>query len=127
MKLPAATVLSLTFLATTSAGAAPAVAEPGITIQRSGSQPSRPGPAENFTGSVRVEPLFQAKAPARALGGSVTFEPGARSAWHSHPLGQVLIVTAGTGRVQRRGEPIEEFRQGDVVRIPPNTKHWHGA
>lgn len=119
MKILAATALSLSLLTPLSAQ--------NIAIARSGSQPSRQGPAENFTGSVRVDPLFQAEAPARATGGSVTFEPGARSAWHVHPLGQVLIVTAGTGRIQRWGGPIEEFRQGDVVRIPPNTKHWHGA
>jgi 4-carboxymuconolactone decarboxylase len=98
-----------------------------IRIWRSGSQPSRQGPAENFTGSVRVDPLFQAKAPARASSSLVTFEPGARTAWHTHPLGQILIVTAGTGRVQRWGDPIEEIRQGDVVWIPPGQKHWHGA
>jgi len=98
-----------------------------IRIWRSGSQPSRQGPAENFTGSVRVDPLFQASAPARASGALVTFEPGARTAWHSHPLGQILIVTAGTGRVQRWGDPIEEIRKGDVVWIPPGQKHWHGA
>jgi 4-carboxymuconolactone decarboxylase len=98
-----------------------------IRIMRSGSQPSRQGPAENFTGSVRVDPLFQANAPARATGALVTFEPGARTAWHTHPLGQVLIVTAGTGRVQRWGDPVEEIRQGDVVWIPPGQKHWHGA
>ncbi|MEH2158467.1 (R)-mandelonitrile lyase [Nostoc sp.] len=98
-----------------------------INITRSGSQPSRKGPAENFTGSVRVDPLFQANEPARTYGANVTFEPGARSAWHTHPLGQILIVTAGTGRIQRWGGPIEEIRQGDVVRIPPGVKHWHGA
>jgi 4-carboxymuconolactone decarboxylase len=94
---------------------------------RSGSQPSRQGPTENFTGSVRVDPLFQANAPARASGALVTFEPGSRTAWHTHPLGQILIVTAGTGRVQRWGDPVEEIRQGDVVWIPPGQKHWHGA
>src|SRR6266700_691183 len=98
-----------------------------IRIMRSGSKPSRQGPAENFTGSVRVDPLFQANAPARASGSLVTFEPGARTAWHTHPLGQILIVTAGTGRVQRWGDPVEEIRQGDVVWIPPGQKHWHGA
>ena len=98
-----------------------------IRITRSGSQPSRQGPAENFTGSVRVDPLFQANAPARASGALVTFEPGARTAWHTHPLGQILIVTAGTGRVQRWGDPVDEIRQGDVVWIPPGQKHWHGA
>jgi len=98
-----------------------------ITIARSGTQTGQQGPSTNFTGAVRVDPLFQATAPARATGGLVTFEAGARSAWHSHPLGQVLIVTAGTGRVQQWDGPIEEIRRGDVVRIPPNTKHWHGA
>ena len=98
-----------------------------IRIIRSGSQPSRQGPAENFTGSVRVDPLFQATAPARASGFLVTFEPGARTAWHAHPLGQILIVTAGIGRVQRWGDPVEEIRPGDVVWIPPGQKHWHGA
>jgi 4-carboxymuconolactone decarboxylase len=98
-----------------------------IRILRSGSQPSRQGVAENFTGSVRVDPLFQAIAPARTSGALVTFEPGARTAWHTHPLGQILIVTAGTGRVQRWGDPVEEIHQGDVVWIPPGQKHWHGA
>jgi 4-carboxymuconolactone decarboxylase len=98
-----------------------------IRILRSGSQPSRQGSVENFTGSVRVDPLFQPNAPARAAGALVTFEPGARAAWHTHPLGQILIVTAGTGRVQRWGDPIEEIRKGDVLWIPPGQKHWHGA
>jgi 4-carboxymuconolactone decarboxylase len=102
--------------------------DPGaIRIVRSGSQPSRQGPAENFTGSVRVDPLLHASAPARASASLVTFKAGARTAWHTHPLGQVLIVTAGTGRVQRWGDPVEEIRQGDVVWIPPGQKHWHGA
>ncbi len=98
-----------------------------IRITRSGSQPPRPGPADNFTGSVRVDSSFQASALARASGSLVTFEPGARTAWHTHPLGQTLIVTAGTGRVQRWGDPVDEIRQGDVVWIPPGQKHWHGA
>ena len=98
-----------------------------MEIKRSGSQPSSKGPADWFTGAVRIDPLFQANAPARALGASVTFEPGARTAWHTHPLGQTLIVTAGCGRVQREGGPIEEIRPGDVVSIQPNEKHWHGA
>jgi len=98
-----------------------------IRIMRSGSQPSRQGSAENFTGTVRVDTLFQANPPARASGYLVTFEPEARTAWHSHPLGQVLVVTAGKGRVQRWGDPIEEISQGDVVWIPPGQKHWHGA
>jgi quercetin dioxygenase-like cupin family protein len=98
-----------------------------MDIKRSGSQPSGKGPAEYFTGIVRVDPLFSANVPARALGASVTFEPGARTAWHTHPLGQTLIVTAGCGLVQRRGGPIEEIRPGDVVWIPPGEQHWHGA
>jgi quercetin dioxygenase-like cupin family protein len=98
-----------------------------MEIKRSGSQPSGKGPADYFTGTVRIDPLFQAKDPARALGASVTFEPGARTAWHTHPLGQILIVTAGRGLVQRLGGPVEEIRPGDVVWIPPGEKHWHGA
>jgi len=98
-----------------------------ITIARAGAQPTQQGPAENFTGTVRVERLFGATEPARATGGLVTFEAGARSAWHTHPLGQTLIVTAGIGRVQQLGGPIQEIRKGDTVRIPPNVKHWHGA
>jgi len=96
-------------------------------ITRNGSQPSGTGPAEYFTGTVRVDPLFTAADPARALGANVTFEPGARTAWHTHPLGQTLIVTAGVGRAQRWGGPIEEIRAGDVVWFPPGEKHWHGA
>ena len=98
-----------------------------MDIKRIGSQPSGKGPAEYFTGTVRIDPLFEAPPPARALGATVTFEPGARTAWHTHPLGQTLIVTAGCGRAQRRGGPIEEIRPGDVVWIPPGEKHWHGA
>ena len=98
-----------------------------VVITRDGSRAVRPGPAENFTGGVRVEMLFEALEPSHASGGSVTFEPGARTAWHSHPRGQILIVTAGTGRVQLWGGPIEEIRAGDVVRIPASQKHWHGA
>ena len=98
-----------------------------MDIKRSGTQPSGRGPAEYFTGAVRVDPLFQAPDPARVTGACVTFEPGARTAWHVHPLGQTLIVTAGCGRVQRWGGPIEEIRPGDVVWIPPGEKHWHGA
>ena len=98
-----------------------------MDIKRSGSQPSSKGPAEYFTGTVRIDPLFQAIAPARALGASVTFEPGARTAWHTHPLGQTLIITAGCGWVQRDGGPVEEVRPGDVVWFPPGEKHWHGA
>lgn len=102
-------------------------AQQRISITRSGSQPAIQGSAENFTGSVRVEPLFKAHEPSRTTGGRVTFEPGARTAWHSHPLGQTLIVTVGTGLIQQWGGPIEEIRQGDVVWIPPNQVHWHGA
>jgi len=98
-----------------------------IKIMRSGSQLSQQGPAENFTGSVRVDPLFQPNNQARESGFLVTFEPGARTAWHTHPLGQILIVTAGVGRVQRWGDPVEEIRKGDVVWIPAGQKHWHGA
>ena len=98
-----------------------------MDIKRVGTQPSGKGPAEWFTGAVRIDPLFQANPPARAAGASVTFEPGARTAWHTHPLGQVLIVTAGCGRVQRWGGPVEEVRPGDVVWFPPGLKHWHGA
>jgi len=98
-----------------------------MEIKRSGSQPSGKGPAEYFTGSVRVDPLFQAPDPARVSGAHVTFEPGARTAWHSHPLGQTLIVTSGLGWVQRWGGPIEEIGPGDVVWFPPGEKHWHGA
>ena len=98
-----------------------------MDIQRSGSQPSSQGSAEYFTGAVRIDPLFQVHAPARAVGASVTFEPGARTAWHKHPLGQTLIVTSGCGWVQSEGGPKEEIRPGDVVSCPPNEKHWHGA
>jgi quercetin dioxygenase-like cupin family protein len=98
-----------------------------MDIQRPGSRPSSPGPADYFSGRVRIDPLFQAPAPARAAGARVTFEPGARTAWHTHPLGQTLIVTDGCGRAQRWGGPIEELRPGDVVWFPPGEKHWHGA
>jgi quercetin dioxygenase-like cupin family protein len=98
-----------------------------MELKRSGSQASRQGPAENFTGSVRIDPLCEAKDPSRVTGVYVTFEPRARTAWHTHPLGQTLIVTAGCGRVQRWGGPIEEIRPGDVVTIAPGEKHWHGA
>ncbi|HEY8594401.1 MAG TPA: cupin domain-containing protein [Devosiaceae bacterium] len=96
-------------------------------IVRAGSQPSVRGPADWFTGPVRIDPLFTAEAPARAAGNAVTFEPGARTAWHTHPLGQVLVVTAGVGRVRREGGPIEIIRPGDVVWFEPGEKHWHGA
>jgi quercetin dioxygenase-like cupin family protein len=98
-----------------------------MEIKRSGSQPSGKGPADYFTGAVRVDPMFKAPDPARVGGASVTFEPGARTAWHTHPLGQTLIVTYGCGWVQREGGPIEEVRGGDVIWFPPGEKHWHGA
>jgi quercetin dioxygenase-like cupin family protein len=97
-----------------------------MEIRRSGSQPSGKGPPDYFTGTVRIDPLFNPPVPARAFGASVTFEPGARTAWHTHPLGQTLIVTAGCGLAQRWGGQIEEIRPGDVW-IPPGEKHWHGA
>jgi len=98
-----------------------------MDITRIGSRPSGKGPEEYFTGNVRIDPLFQAPDPARATGASVTFEPGARTAWHTHPLGQTLVITAGAGRVQRWGGEIEEVYPGDVVWFPPGEKHWHGA
>jgi quercetin dioxygenase-like cupin family protein len=113
--------------------AAPAFAQaqaadaPDMTIARAGSQATIKGPAQYFTGSVRVDPLFPQRAPMLTSGAQVSFEPGARSAWHTHPAGQVLIVTAGVGRVQRWGGPVQEIRPGDVVWTPPGVKHWHGA
>ena len=98
-----------------------------MEIKRIDSQPTSKGPAEWFTGSVRIQPMFESPEPARARGASVTFEPGARTAWHTHPLGQTLIVTSGLGWTQREGGPIEEIRSGDVVWFAPNEKHWHGA
>lgn len=98
-----------------------------MEIKRVGSQASVKGPSEWFTGSVRIDPLFQAPDPALVSGASVTFEPGARTAWHTHPLGQTLIVTAGFGWAQRWGGPVDEIRPGDVIWFPPNEKHWHGA
>jgi quercetin dioxygenase-like cupin family protein len=121
MKRLTATALWLFLLASASAEAQT------ITITRSGSQPSRKGPAEYFTGAVRIDPLFQAQDPSRTSGASVTFEPGARSAWHTHPLGQILIVTAGTGWVQQEGGEKQEIKPGDVIWTPPGVKHWHGA
>ena len=98
-----------------------------MQLKRAGSQPSQKGPAEYFTGTVRIDPLNTPPAPARAAAAYVTFEPGARSAWHTHPLGQTLIVTSGCGWTQCEGEPIVEIRAGDVVWCPPGHKHWHGA
>jgi 4-carboxymuconolactone decarboxylase len=135
MKQSAAVLASLFVLAAAPlhaqhAGASAMAAQSddkAIRVTRSEAQTSRPGPAENFTGSVRVDQQFQASAPGRVFGARVTFEPGARTAWHSHPLGQTLIVTSGVGRVQRWGDPVDEIRAGDVVWIPPGQKHWHGA
>ncbi|MGO4387824.1 cupin domain-containing protein [Microvirga sp. 2YAF29] len=98
-----------------------------MDIKRAGSQPSGKGPEEYFTGTVRVDPLFSAPDPARVAGALVTFEPGARTAWHTHPLGQTLIVMTGLGWIQSEGRPIEEIRPGDVVWFGPGEKHWHGA
>jgi quercetin dioxygenase-like cupin family protein len=123
MKRFAALAVALSLLTPAGAFANP----DDLRITRAGSQPSGRGPAEYFTGSVRVDPLFPATAPSRMSGGLVTFEPGARSAWHTHPVGQVLIVTAGLGWVGREGGPFAEIRPGDVVWIPPGLRHWHGA
>jgi quercetin dioxygenase-like cupin family protein len=98
-----------------------------MDIKRSGTEASRKGPTDWFTGIVRIDPLFQAPEPARANGAHVTFEPGARAAWHTHPLGQTLIITSGLGWVQREGGPVEDVHPGDVVWFPPGEKHWHGA
>src|SRR6188768_3967065 len=98
-----------------------------MQITKTGSQPSQKGPEDWFTGSVRIDPLFQPNEARRAASALVTFEPGARTAWHTHPLGQTLIVTAGCGWVQREGGPVEEIRPGDVIWFPPGEKHWHGA
>jgi quercetin dioxygenase-like cupin family protein len=105
----------------------PSAKEGRMDIKRSGSEPPRPGPAEYFTGAVRIEPLMEPPPPARVAGAQVTFEPGARTAWHTHPLGQTLIVTSGSGRAQRWGGPVEKIRTGDVVWFAPGEKHWHGA
>ena len=112
---------------TVTGGLTPKKPKKNMEIKRSGSQPSGKGPAEYFTGAVRIDPLFEAPEPARVRGASVTFEPGARTAWHTHPLGQTLIVTSGLGWAQREGGPIEEIRPGDVVWFAPGEKHWHGA
>ena len=98
-----------------------------MDIKKSGTQPSGKGPEEYFTGAVRIDPLFQAPDPARVTGALVTFEPGARTAWHTHPLGQTLVVTSGCGWAQRLDGPVEEIRPGDVIWFPPGEKHWHGA
>lgn len=140
MKMIAAAIMSLTLGAsalaqTGTTGTAPASSAAGnadgnpahMVIARAGSQASTKGPAQNFTGSVRVDPLFGARAPSSVSGAAVSFEPGARSAWHTHPMGQVLIVTAGAGRIQQWGGVVEQIRPGDVIWTPPGVKHWHGA
>jgi 4-carboxymuconolactone decarboxylase len=141
MKLRTATAISLFWLSAASAYANEATSSPGsdarpaasnepspsITIMRNGSRPSSKGPTEYFTGSVRRDPLFEANDPSHTSGAYVTFEPGARSAWHTHPLGQTLIVTAGTGWIQQEGGQKQEINPGDVIWIPPGVKHWHGA
>jgi len=119
--------LAMTVLSLSMAAAASAQGDPALKITRNGSQPSAPGPAENFTGAVRVDMRLSPDTPARVGGGLVTFEPGARTAWHTHPLGQTLIVTQGLGLVQVWGGPVQEIAPGDVVWIPPGAKHWHGA
>jgi 4-carboxymuconolactone decarboxylase len=121
MKFAAVAALALSMM--NAAGAA----EPELQISRAASRQAQQAPAQNFTGSVKVEMLFSPAGPDRSSAGMVTFAPGARTAWHTHPLGQTLIVTAGVGRVQRWGGPVQEIRSGDVVRIPANTRHWHGA
>lgn len=98
-----------------------------MKIKRNGSDPSAKGPADYFTGTVRIDAPFSGAAPARVGGATVTFEPGARTAWHTHPLGQTLIVLAGSGRAQREGGPVEEIRAGDIIWFEPGEKHWHGA
>jgi len=125
MKSAIAALLTLTL--STAAFAQANTAGQQMVVTRAGSQASSKGPAQNFTGSVRVDPLFGVHAPSTVSGGAVTFEPGARSAWHTHPAGQVLIVSAGLGRVQQWGGPVQEIRPGDVIWTPPGVKHWHGA
>jgi len=126
MKSLAMTAISLSMAA--SAVAQHEKSETSLQIARNGSQASAKGPADYFTGTVRVDPLFpKPNGPTHATGSYVTFEPGARTAWHTHPVGQTLVVTAGVGRVQRWGDPVQEIRPGDVVWIPPGQKHWHGA
>ena len=124
--IAASTVLAMLITANVS-GIAGQEEGSAMQIIRSGTQPSRRGQPEFFTGAVRVDPLASARAPSRVAASYVTFEPGARTAWHTHPLGQTLVVTAGVGWVQQEGGPVEEIRPGDVVWIPPGVKHWHGA
>src|SRR5438067_10133078 len=127
LKISSAAALALPISIRTQADAALTQQQKlNMEIKRVGSQPSGKGPADWFTGTVRIDPLLQAPAPARVAGASVTFEPGARTAWHTHPLGQTLIIISGCGWAQRQGGPIEEIRPGDVVWFPPGEKHWHG-
>jgi quercetin dioxygenase-like cupin family protein len=126
MKIIAAALVTTLLMASACAQTAAKPAA-SLSINRAGTQASMKGPAANFTGAVRVDPLFQAQAPTRTSAAYVTFEPGARSAWHSHPLGQTLVVTAGAGRVQQWGGAVQEIRPGDVIWTPPGVKHWHGA
>jgi quercetin dioxygenase-like cupin family protein len=127
MAAGAGLITSLSAAASAAAQAAGGGASGAITVSPASARPAAPGSADYITGGVRVQPLFPVNEPARASGGSVTFEPGARTAWHTHPLGQVLIVTAGSGWVQLWGARRQDIRQGDVVWIPPGLKHWHGA
>ena len=139
MKLPVAILISLYVFALPTSHAQTNAARTGvsptasardshlISITRSASRQPSKGPSERFTGTVQIEPLFSAHDPSRVIGGSVTFQPGARTAWHTHPLGQILIVTAGVGWVAQWGGPVQEIREGDVVWIPAGVKHWHGA
>ncbi|QDT29686.1 Cupin domain protein [Gimesia panareensis] len=128
VRIAGAAVFSLSVIKQAQATEPPSKAkENQMEITRNGSQASVAGPADWFTGNTRIDPLFNPHEPARAAAASVTFEPGARTAWHTHPLGQTLIVTSGVGRVQVEGGPIEEIRPGDVVWFPPGVKHWHGA
>lgn len=120
-------MLAATAFAQAGAGAATAAGASDMVIAHAGSQPSASGPAQNFTGSARIDPLFAPHAPSTMAGAAVTFEPGARSAWHTHPAGQVLVVTAGVGRIQQWGGPVREIRPGDVIWTPPGVQHWHGA
>lgn len=119
-----ATAMSLSMMAAVTPGGEE---QQAIRVSKAGGAASAAGPADYFTGKVRIDAPFQADAPARVGGATVTFEPGARTAWHTHPLGQTLIVTAGAGRVQEWGKPAQQIRPGDIVWIPPGVKHWHGA
>jgi len=125
--IAASAAMALTAIASAEVPAPHFLTETDMDIQRIGSKPSVKGPADWFTGTVRIDSSFDRADPARVNGAIVTFEPSARTAWHTHPLGQTLIVTSGCGWVQREGGPVEEIRPGDVVWIPPNEKHWHGA